>query len=67
MELRGRSLGPLFHAGRVKKNHEASKARFEEAKVLYEATVTGRSSEVSGALVDRDQARGGRAQSEPGR
>jgi outer membrane protein, multidrug efflux system len=46
-------VGPLFQAGRVKKNYEAAKARFEEAKVLYEGAITGALSEVSGALVDR--------------
>jgi outer membrane protein, multidrug efflux system len=46
-------LGPIFAGGQIKKNYEASKARFEQARVLYEAAVTGAFSEVSGALVDR--------------
>lgn len=46
-------LGPLFSAGRVRKNYQAAKARFEQAKVQYEASVTRSLSEVSGALVDR--------------
>jgi len=46
-------LGPLFAAGRIKKNFEAAKARFEQAKIQYEASVNRSLSEVSGALVDR--------------
>ncbi len=46
-------LGPLFSAGRIKKNYEGAKARFEQAKVAYEASVTRSLAEVSSALVDR--------------
>ncbi len=46
-------LGPLFQAGRIRKNYEAAKARFEGAKVQYEAAITAALGEVSGALVDR--------------
>ncbi len=28
-------LGPLFSAGRITKNYEAARARFEQAKVGY--------------------------------
>jgi multidrug efflux system outer membrane protein len=46
-------LGPIFAAGRIKKNYEAAWARYGQAKVLYEASVTNAFSEVSRALVDR--------------
>jgi multidrug efflux system outer membrane protein len=46
-------LGPIFQGGQIKKNYEASKARYEQAKVLYEAAVSNSLSEVSVALVDR--------------
>jgi multidrug efflux system outer membrane protein len=46
-------LGPIFAAGRIKKNYEAARARYGQAKVLYEAAVTNAFSEVSRALVDR--------------
>jgi len=46
-------LGPLFQAGRVKKNYEAAKARYDQARIEYEAAVTRALSEVSGSLVDR--------------
>jgi multidrug efflux system outer membrane protein len=46
-------LGPLFSAGQIKKNHEASKARYEQAAVQYDASVANAFREVSGTLVDR--------------
>jgi multidrug efflux system outer membrane protein len=46
-------LGPLFSAGQIKKNHELSKARYEQAAVQYDASVATAFREVSGALVDR--------------
>ena len=46
-------LGPIFAAGRIKKNYQAAQARYEQARVGYEAAVTNSFSEVSHALVDR--------------
>jgi outer membrane protein, multidrug efflux system len=46
-------LGPLFQGGRIRRGHEAAIARFEQAKVQYEATVVNALGEVSSALVDR--------------
>jgi multidrug efflux system outer membrane protein len=46
-------LGPLFSAGQIKKNYEASRARYEQAAVLYDAAVANAFREVSGTLVDR--------------
>jgi outer membrane protein, multidrug efflux system len=46
-------LGPLFSAGQIKKNHQASKARYEQAAVQYDAQVANAFREVSGTLVDR--------------
>jgi len=46
-------LGPLFQGGALKRNREAAKARWEEATVQYEATVTRSLAETSTALVAR--------------
>ncbi len=46
-------LGPLFQGGRIRRGHEAGVARFEQARVEYEATVVNALAEVSSALVDR--------------
>jgi multidrug efflux system outer membrane protein len=46
-------LGPLFTAGRLKKNYEAAKARYDQARVQYEAAASNAFGEVSRALVDR--------------
>ena len=46
-------LGPLFQGGRIKRGQEAAIARFEQARVQYEATVVNALGEVSSALVDR--------------
>jgi multidrug efflux system outer membrane protein len=46
-------LGPLFQGGRIKRGYEAAQARWEQARVSYEATVTTAFGEVSQALVDR--------------
>jgi multidrug efflux system outer membrane protein len=46
-------LGPIFAAGRIKRNYQAAQARREQARVRYEAAVTSSFSEVSRALVDR--------------
>jgi multidrug efflux system outer membrane protein len=47
------ALGPLFHGGAVKRNYEAVKARWEQAKIEYEATVTQSLAETSTALIAR--------------
>jgi multidrug efflux system outer membrane protein len=47
------ALGPLFHGGAIKRNYEAVKARWEQAKIEYEATVTQSLAETSTALVAR--------------
>ena len=46
-------LGPLFQAGALKHNREAAKARWEQARVAYEGTVTRSLAETSTALVAR--------------
>ena len=46
-------LGPIFRGGRVKRNYEAAQARWEQARVSYEATTANAFGEVSRALVDR--------------
>jgi multidrug efflux system outer membrane protein len=46
-------LGPLFQGGALKRNREAAKARWEQARVEYEATVTRSLAETSTALVSR--------------
>jgi multidrug efflux system outer membrane protein len=46
-------LGPIFAAGRLKKNYQAALAVRDQAAVQYEAAVTNALGEVSGALVDR--------------
>jgi multidrug efflux system outer membrane protein len=46
-------LGPLFTGGSVKRKVAATKAQWEQAKVLYEAAVTNALAEVSTALVSR--------------
>ena len=46
-------LGPLFQAGALKHNREAAKARWEQARVEYEGTVTRSLAETSTALVAR--------------
>lgn len=46
-------LGPLFQGGRIKRNHEAAKAQWEQARIQYEAAVANAFGEVSSALVDR--------------
>lgn len=47
------ALGPLFHGGAIKRNYEAVKARWEQAKIEYEAAVTGSLAETSTALIAR--------------
>jgi len=46
-------LGPLFQGGALKRNREAAKARWEQARVQYEGTVTRSLAETSTALVAR--------------
>jgi len=48
-------LGPIFQGGRVKRGYEAAKARWEQARVSYEATTASAFGEVSRALVDRSK------------
>ena len=46
-------VGPLFHGGQLKSEYEATKARWQQVRVQYEATVTNALGEVSTALIDR--------------
>jgi multidrug efflux system outer membrane protein len=46
-------LGPIFQGGRIKRNYEAVRAQWEQARIQYEATVANAFGEVSRALVDR--------------
>ena len=48
-------LAPLFHGGRIRSGYQAAQARWEEARVGYEAAVTNAFGEVSRALVDRTE------------
>lgn len=45
--------GPIFEGGRLRKNHAAAVARYEQSRILYEAAVTNALAEVSTSLVDR--------------
>jgi multidrug efflux system outer membrane protein len=46
-------LGPIFQGGRIKRSYEAAQARWQQARVEYDATTANAFGEVSGALVDR--------------
>jgi len=46
-------LGPLFQGGKLKRQYEAVKWQWEQAKIQYEATVTNAFGEVSTFLTDR--------------
>ncbi|MCI0568798.1 MAG: efflux transporter outer membrane subunit [Acidobacteria bacterium] len=46
-------LGPLFQGGRLKRQYEAVKWQWEQAKIRYEATVANAFGEVSTFLTDR--------------
>jgi multidrug efflux system outer membrane protein len=46
-------LGPIFQGGRIKRSYEAAQARWQQARIQYEATAANAFGEVSGALVDR--------------
>jgi outer membrane protein, multidrug efflux system len=46
-------LGPLFTGGSVKRNLAATRAQWEQSRILYEAAVTNALGEVSTALVSR--------------
>jgi len=48
-------LGPIFQGGRVRRNVEAARAQWEQARVRYEAAATNALGEVSRALVDRQK------------
>jgi len=48
-------LGPIFQGGRVRRGYEAARARWEQARVRYEAVVANAFGEVSRALVDRTE------------
>jgi multidrug efflux system outer membrane protein len=46
-------VGPIFQGGRIKRGYEAARARWDEVRVSYEATIANAFGEVSRALVDR--------------
>jgi multidrug efflux system outer membrane protein len=46
-------LGPIFQGGRIKRRYEAAQARWQQARIEYEATTTNAFGEVSRSLVDR--------------
>jgi multidrug efflux system outer membrane protein len=50
-QVGGGLLTPVFQAGRLKNQHQAALARWEQAKVNYERSVTNAFAEVSTALV----------------
>jgi multidrug efflux system outer membrane protein len=45
--------GPIFQGGRIKRGYEAAKARWDQARISYEATAANAFGEVARALVDR--------------
>ena len=54
-------LGPIFQGGRIKRSYGVAQARWEQARIQYEAAAANAFGEVSRALVDRTQARRDRA------
>jgi len=50
-------LGPIFNAGRLRNQHRAAVAQFEQARVAYEADITNALGEVSTALVSLQKLR----------
>ena len=46
-------LGPIFQGGRLKRNYQAARAEWDQARIAYEAAVTNALAEVSTALVAR--------------
>jgi outer membrane protein, multidrug efflux system len=48
-------LAPVFHGGSIRRGYEAAQARWEQARVRYEATVASAFGDVSRALVDRTE------------
>jgi multidrug efflux system outer membrane protein len=46
-------LGPIFQGGRIRRGYEVAQARWEQARIGYEATTTNAFGEVSRALADR--------------
>ena len=46
-------LGPIFQGGRIKRSYEAAQARWQQARIEYEATAANAFGEVSRALADR--------------
>ena len=48
-------IGPLFQGGRIKNQYDAQVARWEQAKLQYERSVTSAFSEVSSALVAHEK------------
>jgi multidrug efflux system outer membrane protein len=46
-------VGPIFQGGRIRRSYEAAQARWEQARIEYEATATNAFGEVSRVLADR--------------
>src|SRR5213594_4235403 len=46
-------FGPIFQGGRIKRSYEAAQARWQQARIEYEATAANAFGEVSRALTDR--------------
>jgi outer membrane protein, multidrug efflux system len=46
-------LGPIFQGGRIKRGYEAAQARWQQARIEYEAAAVNAFGEVSRALADR--------------
>ena len=46
-------VGPIFQGGRIKRSYEVAQARWEQARIEYEATAANAFGEVSRALADR--------------
>jgi multidrug efflux system outer membrane protein len=57
---------PIFQGGRIKRNYEAAKARFQEALARYERAATNSFREVADALVSIEKLEAARVEQEAG-
>jgi len=64
--LGGGLFQPIFQGGRIKRNYEAAKARFDQALAQYQKAALNGYSEVADSLVTIEKLRGVRAEQEKG-
>lgn len=57
-------LQPLFHAGAIRFNYDAAKARFDQAVAQYQKAVQNSFRETADAIVEIEKARAARAETE---